>query len=462
MKKTEGEGWVHVGTASVVSRNGSRFHTRVKGRYVSVIRTSPDEIFCIDAVCYHAGGPLTLGDIEDIDGDACVKCPWHHYAIRLEDGKKLIQGLDVVNGVMVPTGWQATSRSLQRTHQVKIEKGELFICLSNEGRKDRACRSDSYAYNEAAGKQVLGRVDTRAGSDGVMRSKIPSGKVFNKNRKSTKTRTSGSLKFRVESPAAKQHIYDEEIEEEEEEEEEEKEKMDIDDVAEKDDDNYDDGKARSRRVVLEPGYSDMDWARLQRTTRQVYDGKRKVTAAELSRHRSRDDLWIALRGKVYDVTKYLPYHPGGVEEVIRGAGEDATQLFNEVHRWIQASQMLSKYCVGTFVVPSDVDDNVDDDKDAKECWHSFDVIRIKRVANRTNLITCRYEKGKWPLGASIRCGEHVHVTVRRSKSSPTLRPYRAYTPVAVRTSSLSLSLSLSLLYYVNNNNNNNTGTRGRG
>ena len=54
----------------------------------------------------------------------------------------------------------------------------------------------------------------------------------------------------------------------------------------------------------------MDWA--EYNAQQVYDGKRKVTASELSRHRSRDDLWIAVRGKVYDVTKYLPYHPGGV------------------------------------------------------------------------------------------------------------------------------------------------------
>ena len=133
-----------------------------------------------------------------------------------------------------------TPESLQRTHKVKIEKDELFICLSNEDNK-RPCRSDSYAYNKAAGQQVLGRVDTRAGSDGVMRSsgrRVPSGKVFNKGRKTAKTTTrkTGSLMFRVQSAPVVKEIVEEEEEE-----------MDIDSP-----ERESDGKARSRRVALEP------------------------------------------------------------------------------------------------------------------------------------------------------------------------------------------------------------------
>ena len=35
-------------------------------------------------------------------------------------------------------------------------------------------------------------------------------------------------------------------------------------------------------------------------------------------------------GKVYNISPYLEYHPGGVEELMRGAGVDGTQLFDEV------------------------------------------------------------------------------------------------------------------------------------
>jgi cytochrome-b5 reductase len=39
---------------------------------------------------------------------------------------------------------------------------------------------------------------------------------------------------------------------------------------------------------------------------------------------------MAITGKVYDVTRYVDYHPGGRDELLRGAGMDATGLFFEV------------------------------------------------------------------------------------------------------------------------------------
>ena len=35
-------------------------------------------------------------------------------------------------------------------------------------------------------------------------------------------------------------------------------------------------------------------------------------------------------GKVYNLTPYLEFHPGGIDELMRGAGKDSTQLFDEV------------------------------------------------------------------------------------------------------------------------------------
>ena len=39
---------------------------------------------------------------------------------------------------------------------------------------------------------------------------------------------------------------------------------------------------------------------------------------------------IIFVGKVYNVTPYMEYHPGGIEELMRGAGQDGTLLFDEV------------------------------------------------------------------------------------------------------------------------------------
>lgn len=50
-------------------------------------------------------------------------------------------------------------------------------------------------------------------------------------------------------------------------------------------------------------------------------------AAEIARHATEGDCWIILRGKVYDVTSYLPEHPGGKEVLAAYCGRDGTNAF---------------------------------------------------------------------------------------------------------------------------------------
>uniref|UniRef100_A0A336MWD8 CSON007285 protein n=1 Tax=Culicoides sonorensis TaxID=179676 RepID=A0A336MWD8_CULSO len=42
----------------------------------------------------------------------------------------------------------------------------------------------------------------------------------------------------------------------------------------------------------------------------------------------------------------MDFHPGGGEELMRGAGKDATKLFDSVHAWVNYEQLLSKCLVG--------------------------------------------------------------------------------------------------------------------
>lgn len=49
----------------------------------------------------------------------------------------------------------------------------------------------------------------------------------------------------------------------------------------------------------------------------------------LKLHNKLEDAWTAINGKVYNVTPYLEYHPGGVKELMRVAGRDGTKLFGE-------------------------------------------------------------------------------------------------------------------------------------
>ena len=52
-----------------------------------------------------------------------------------------------------------------------------------------------------------------------------------------------------------------------------------------------------------------------------------------------DNISLCL-GNVYNVTAYMEYHPGGWDELIKGAGRDATDLFNDAHRWDSINSFL--------------------------------------------------------------------------------------------------------------------------
>jgi cytochrome b involved in lipid metabolism len=61
------------------------------------------------------------------------------------------------------------------------------------------------------------------------------------------------------------------------------------------------------------------------------------------------DAWTVYQGKVYNITPYLPFHPGGGGELMRGAGRDAAKLFMEVHPWVNWEAMLGECLVGILV-----------------------------------------------------------------------------------------------------------------
>lgn len=56
-------------------------------------------------------------------------------------------------------------------------------------------------------------------------------------------------------------------------------------------------------------------------------GKGSITLFELSKHNTEADAWIAIEGKVFDITEYAKKHPGG-NIILSEAGKDATATFS--------------------------------------------------------------------------------------------------------------------------------------
>ncbi|NXU95585.1 NB5R4 reductase, partial [Xiphorhynchus elegans] len=107
------------------------------------------------------------------------------------------------------------------------------------------------------------------------------------------------------------------------------------------------------QVPLKPGRSLMDWIRLTKSGKDLTGLKGRlieVTEDELAKHNKKEDCWICIRGFVYNVTPYMEYHPGGEDELMKAAGTDGTDLFDQVHRWVNYESMLKECLVGRMAV----------------------------------------------------------------------------------------------------------------
>ncbi|KAK9236780.1 FMN-dependent dehydrogenase-domain-containing protein [Lipomyces kononenkoae] len=58
---------------------------------------------------------------------------------------------------------------------------------------------------------------------------------------------------------------------------------------------------------------------------------RRLTLGEVSQHKTAQSCWVIIGSTVYDVTKFLPDHPGGSRSILRFAGKDATTEFEGIH-----------------------------------------------------------------------------------------------------------------------------------
>ncbi|KAK9470336.1 FMN-dependent dehydrogenase-domain-containing protein [Dipodascopsis tothii] len=56
-----------------------------------------------------------------------------------------------------------------------------------------------------------------------------------------------------------------------------------------------------------------------------------ISAKEIAKHNSESSCWVVLYGEVYDVTEFLGAHPGGSRSILRLAGKDATEQFDQIH-----------------------------------------------------------------------------------------------------------------------------------
>ena len=77
--------------------------------------------------------------------------------------------------------------------------------------------------------------------------------------------------------------------------------------------------------------------------------KRAISLGEVKKHNKKDDAWTIIENKVYNISSWIPKHPGG-EIIMQAVGKDATQLFlNNNHPSYVKKTILPKYYIGNLI-----------------------------------------------------------------------------------------------------------------
>ncbi|KEZ41122.1 Nitrate reductase (NADH) [Scedosporium apiospermum] len=95
-----------------------------------------------------------------------------------------------------------------------------------------------------------------------------------------------------------------------------------------------------------------------------------LTGDDVAKHNSAESCWVIVHGKAYDVTEFLPEHPGGMKIILKYAGKDATEEFDPIHppdtldKFLDQSKHLGPVDMSTVEV--EVKEETDEEKARKQ------------------------------------------------------------------------------------------------
>ncbi len=72
-----------------------------------------------------------------------------------------------------------------------------------------------------------------------------------------------------------------------------------------------------------------------------------ITKSEVAKHHTAQSCWSLIDGSVYDLTLYIPKHPGGERAILSLCGTDGSSAFQNAHGDAnKPARILEKYKMG--------------------------------------------------------------------------------------------------------------------
>lgn len=114
------------------------------------------------------------------------------------------------------------------------------------------------------------------------------------------------------------------------------------------------------------------------------DSGSQLSGAEVAKHNTADSVWVIVHERAYDVTGFMPEHPGGPGIILKYAGKDATSTFEPIHppdtldKFLDPSKHLGPVDMSTL--PKEATENSEDDPEEQE--------RQNRIGRKPALEQC--------------------------------------------------------------------------
>jgi len=166
-----------------------------------------------------------------------------------------------------------------------------------------------------------------------------------------------------------------------------------------------------------------------------------ITIEEVRQHNKKEDCFVVVNGKVFDVTFYLAIHPGGFGLLFRNAGADATKDFEAGFHSKNARIILNKFYVGELkgsqqtlrVAPVPTNRTLGPPSRTAaptfpmnmRNWKGFKLVQIEPVTHNTNALHFEVENGQ-KLNISLGC--HISVGFTHELLGDDVI-FRNYTPI---------------------------------
>ena len=74
----------------------------------------------------------------------------------------------------------------------------------------------------------------------------------------------------------------------------------------------------------------------------------KITDAELRKNCGENSLWVAIHGKVFDLTNFYMEHPGGWDIIEEVGGKDGTREYEKGDHLMESIRDLKTFYIGEY------------------------------------------------------------------------------------------------------------------